>query len=151
MPLDFAGDTLTIRYPDPAKDKQINATIVAAGGGKGWMRWPHPNYDKGQCDYAVPSGQHCSDHCPGCVAPWYLADDACPCSCPDQYPGLPQGNTDPAIFPDQTGGDPNRDFVVEDTLRVPANIPPGDYVLGWRWDCEMTSQIWLSCSDITVV
>ena len=150
-PLDFAGDTLTIRYPDPSKDKVINATVVAAGGGKGWMRWPHPNYNKGQCDYAVPRGQHCGDHCPGCVSPYYLADDACPCSCPDQYPGLPQGNTDPATFPDQTGGDPNRDFVVEDTLRVPANITPGDYVLGWRWDCEMTSQIWLSCSDITII
>jgi len=32
----------------------------------------------------------------------------------------------------------------------PAAIPAGDYVLGWRWDAEMTSQIWQSCSDITI-
>lgn len=39
---------------------------------------------------------------------------------------------------------------MEDTLRVPADIPAGEWVLGWRWDAEMTSQIWQSCSDITI-
>ena len=34
---------------------------------------------------------------------------------------------------------------------VPADIPAGDYVVGWRWDCEMTSQVWSNCADITVV
>ena len=48
------------------------------------------------------------------------------------------------------GGNAYFDFVVEDTLVVPATIPAGDYVLGWRWDAEMTSQIWQSCSDITI-
>jgi hypothetical protein len=38
-----------------------------------------------------------------------------------------------------------------DTLMVPADLVPGDYVLGWRWDCEQTPQIWASCSDITLV
>ena len=52
-PLAFAADTQTLRYPDPAKDKVINATIVKEGGGKGWMRWPFPNYNEGQCDYVV--------------------------------------------------------------------------------------------------
>ena len=32
-----------------------------------------------------------------------------------------------------------------------ADIEPGEYVLGWRWDCEETTQIWQSCSDITIV
>ena len=27
----------------------------------------------------------------------------------------------------------------------------GEYVLGWRWDCEMSSQVWSSCADITIV
>ena len=52
-PLAFAADTQTLRYPDPAKDKVINATVVKEGGGKGWMRWPFPNYNEGQCDYVV--------------------------------------------------------------------------------------------------
>ena len=25
-----------------------------------------------------------------------------------------------------------------------------DVVLGWRWDCEMSSQVWSSCADITI-
>ena len=41
--------------------------------------------------------------------------------------------------------------IVMDTVRVPADIEPGEYVLGWRWDCEMTAQVWGACSDITIV
>ena len=40
-------------------------------------------------------------------------------------------------------------FAVEDELRVPRELPAGDYVLGWRWDAEMTSQVWSTCADIT--
>eukprot|EP00037_Helgoeca_nana_P032680 m.414933 g.414933 ORF g.414933 m.414933 type:complete len:386 (-) comp29473_c0_seq1:271-1428(-) len=150
-PLQFASEIHTVRYADPSKDVQINATVVKVGGGKGWMRWPYPNYDEGQCDYVLPPGEHCGDRCPGCVAPWYLADAACPCSCDKQYPGLPPGNTLPKDFPQQVTGNPNGDFVIEDTLVVPLGVPAGEYVLGWRWDAEMTSQIWQSCSDITIV
>ena len=39
---------------------------------------------------------------------------------------------------------------VEDTVVIPADISPGEYVLGFRWDCEETTQIWQSCSDITI-
>ena len=28
----------------------------------------------------------------------------------------------------------------DDDLKVP-NLPPGDYVLGWRWDCEESTQV----------
>lgn len=40
-------------------------------------------------------------------------------------------------------------FNIVDKLVVPM-VPPGEYVLGWRWDCEMSDQIWLSCSDVTI-
>ena len=39
---------------------------------------------------------------------------------------------------------------VEDTIQIPEDIEAGEYVLGWRWDCEETTQIWQSCSDITI-
>jgi hypothetical protein len=29
---------------------------------------------------------------------------------------------------------------VLDVLRVPADLPAGPYVLGWRYDCEGTAQ-----------
>ena len=43
------------------------------------------------------------------------------------------------------------EYSIEDLLKVPTDLPAGEYVLGWRWDCEMTSQIWSSCADITIV
>jgi len=40
---------------------------------------------------------------------------------------------------------------IVDKLRLPSDLPEGEYVLGWRWDCEESNQIWVSCSDIKVV
>lgn len=150
-----------VRYADPAKDRVINATMITQGAGVGWMRWPLPNYGTAQCDYVTSAfwggDEHCHYPCPGCGQPspaWpqgWAADGACPTECEKTYKGLPVGNADPALFPSQTPGDQNRDFSIEDALLVPDDIPPGDYVLGWRWDAEMTSQIWASCSDVTII
>jgi len=38
-----------------------------------------------------------------------------------------------------------------DVVKVPAKLPLGKYVLGWRLDCEATAQVWSNCADITVV
>eukprot|EP01051_Picozoa_sp_SAG22_P004041 SAG22_NODE_208_length_15237_cov_22.602774_2_plen_240_part_00 len=40
---------------------------------------------------------------------------------------------------------------IVDVLRVPISLKPGEYVLGFRWDAEETSQVWQSCSDVLVV
>ena len=40
---------------------------------------------------------------------------------------------------------------VVDVLRLPAALPQGRYVLGWRLDCEATAQVWSSCADVEVV
>jgi hypothetical protein len=37
-----------------------------------------------------------------------------------------------------------------DQLRVPEHLPPGEYVLGFRWDCEASAQVWQSCADVTI-
>lgn len=42
-------------------------------------------------------------------------------------------------------------IAVVDVMKVPAETPAGEYVLGWRWDVEETAQVWSSCSDITIV
>jgi hypothetical protein len=65
---------------------------------------------------------------------------------------------------------------IVDQLRIPADLPKGDYVLGWRWgaryhhqagfffwnflymthcwlsrtDCEESTQVWSSCSDVAI-
>ncbi len=42
------------------------------------------------CDYVVPNGTHCSYPCPGCGAPTYAADGACPTGCAEAYDWLPK-------------------------------------------------------------
>jgi len=39
---------------------------------------------------------------------------------------------------------------IVDLVKIPADLPAGEYVLGWRWDCEQSNQIWQSCSDVTI-
>ena len=38
---------------------------------------------------------------------------------------------------------------IVDHVVVP-KLPAGDYVLGFRWDCEETAQVWSSCADVTI-
>merc|ERR1712146_617294 len=48
-------------------------------------------------------------------------------------------------FAGQSGGNK---FTVMDEVNVPNE--PGEYILGWRWDCEETDQVWASCADIVI-
>ena len=36
-------------------------------------------------------------------------------------------------------------------LRGLKGLKPGKYVLGWRYDCEETAQVWQNCADVKVV
>ena len=58
----------------------------------------------------------------------------------------------PAFEPPCPGCHGNRhDIAVRDFVKVPQGLAPGKYVLGFRYDCEATAQVWNSCSDITLV
>lgn len=59
-----------------------------------------------------------------------------PCS----YDGSGQG----ACSGDWTAG------LIADKVVVPQDIKPGKYVLGWRYDCEETAQIWQNCADVNI-
>jgi len=41
-------------------------------------------------------------------------------------------------------------FNIVDKVRVP-RVPPGEYVVSFRWESEQTPQVWASCSDITII
>ena len=43
------------------------------------------------------------------------------------------------------------DLEIVDRVMVPASLPAGEYVVGFRWDCEESNQIWASCADVAVV
>jgi hypothetical protein len=58
----------------------------------------------------------------------------------------------PSFPPPCDGCAGNRhDLGIRDMVKIPSDLKPGKYVLGWRWDCEATAQVWSGCSDITLV
>jgi len=149
-PLQFAptseGYKHTVIMADPEKNHVINATLVTEGGGQGWMVHPMGYGSSAPCDWNPGAqGKHCEWKCNECGAPWYAADGACPdpgCS----HNGLPTGIDYGKTFPNTNLGS----NTIQDALLVPTHVQPGAYVLQWRWDCEATSQIWTSCSDIEI-
>merc|ERR1712039_1054815 len=42
------------------------------------------------------------------------------------------------------------DFRMVDLVKIPENLPLGEYVLSFRWDCEQTHQIWTQCADVKI-
>ena len=68
---------------------------------------------------------------------------------PCHEPGYPNH---PPKFPNQANctGDWTHNITMYDYLRVPEHLEPGEYVLGFRWDCETSAQIWQSCADVKI-
>ena len=145
-----------VRFNDTSRDVSIPALLVTDGPAKGWMRQPVPNDDRHPCMYNLTAeeraeGKHCGGGCSRCRAPWYVDDDACVTPCSSRFPGLPQDvSADPSVFPNPLPNIDFHEYAIEDMLIVPNELPAGEYVLGWRWDAEMTSQVWSSCADITI-
>lgn len=48
------------------------------------------------------------------------------------------------------GCSPYEPVAVLDVVKIPDDLPPGEYVLGWRYDCEATAQVWSNCADVTI-
>ena len=74
--------------------------------------------------------------------PWYKLPD----------PVTPVGKKSPVRASDVEGrcsGDWTGGQIV-DQIVIPGGLPAGDYVLGFRWDCEETTQVWSSCADVAI-
>merc|ERR1712151_394514 len=41
-------------------------------------------------------------------------------------------------------------YGVVDKVKIPDNLPPGDYMLSFRWDCEQLPQVWGNCADVKI-
>lgn len=133
------------RYPIQGKFVDVGTTPA----GSTWARNPIPRIDfdshsSGQpgnfsgCSMVggVPVGPSCRQFDPPC--PW---DDGWYAQPPAHTSVDVEGN----CSGDWTGG------VILDKVIIPSGLAPGNYVLGWRWDCEESSQVWSSCADIQVV
>jgi hypothetical protein len=137
----------------------VSGDGVVTPAGSTWARNPIPRVNTDNIGLAVvgncidgdsggrngggrnkPSCQQFEALCPQDTGTFpFCADvnDSWPCS----YDGSGMG----ACSGDWTAG------LIADKVVIPKNLKPGNYVLGWRYDCEETAQVWQSCADVKIV
>jgi len=161
-PLDFNQDKQAILFPNGTRIS-IPGTFISEGTspkGSTWSMLPIPenglgprclpgpndtNATKNGCQKWEGRSNH-NGHVPGPCVP-------CPETPGSDCSRCDNGGKDthtPAFPPPVEGvvGAPVEGVL--DVVKVPADLPPGEYVLGWRYDCEATAQVWQNCADITL-
>jgi len=154
--LDFDTNEQAVVFPNGTL-YPVDGTFVNAGtfpSGSMWSMMPMPPTLLGpRC---LP-GPNDTASTPYACKKWEagLVDGPCtPC------PGTPgsdcsrcDNNNKPAFPPpcENCEGVSWHGYAVRDILHIPQNLAPGKYVLGFRYDCEATAQVWVSCSDIELV
>lgn len=116
-------------------------------------QWPNSGVWQGNQQppqFEPPPG--CDEHCWGYQ----------PCNVGFTHPSFYGWNNTkqlPTCASDTKGGVPTNGqgcchttayLAIIDRVKVPA-VPPGEYVVRWRWDCEQSPQIWSGCGDVTIV
>jgi len=126
IPLRFEGPQ-TLRWNDGSTE-EINGTYVTEGTSPAGSMWAMNPLPEGPSkDFPAP----CKEGSGTAVA-------------------APTANGGHSHNPGPCAGNWPTTVNVMDQVRVPAHLPAGEYVLGWRWDCEQTAQIWAACADITI-
>jgi hypothetical protein len=139
IPLDFSGPS-ALRW-DGDKSGQLEFDATQRGwethegtvpAGSYWRKHPIPTvlWEREGPSFEPVCEE--SDACKAAASAQHGPQGVCKCS--------GHSNGGPLL--------PNLEIV--DELSVPAGLAPGAYVLQWRWDCEETDQVWLSCSDVTI-
>lgn len=145
----------TLQYPMGDKAIFVDGDAVKPKGST-WARNPIPRI------WDSKAGLHNPEVCPGPTTREQDSPPGClpfPAPCPwDTYTTsglLPCNETEGLLgVCDGDGmGECSSDWVVgviSDMVKIPDDLPSGDYVLGWRWDCEETAQIWQNCADVII-
>jgi len=132
MPVDMVGSGILRWGGDKSTQLEFNATRVTTGTvpkGSMWAKSPIPR-GADQWEQEGPAYLPVCQESEDCTN--LKKKESCRCS----------GSVNSRLLV------PNLEIV--DTLHIPADLVPGQYVLQWRWDCEETDQVWASCSDVTV-
>lgn len=160
--LKFTGKNSTIHFDDGSHgDITIPTTTYVAPDGTQWRTNPIPGC---ACDNGLSCGgkdfleskaadehAHSKLYSQGSCAGQYPKSTVYP-QHGSATPRCPRGTMFEAGFSQFTQGflvGNGNKFSVMDEIQVPNK--PGKYVLGWRWDCEETDQVWNSCADIEIV
>ena len=137
--LPFASNTSVLRWRNGTEVTiaAMRTSVGTSPAGAVWTRNPIPPCHDESAGF---KGKGCArpafEPPPGC-------DDTCwgyqPC-----YAGeFPTGCPNPAI---KTIEIPR----IVDRVRLPRELSAGRYVVGFRWDCEHTAQIWQQCGDVEI-
>jgi len=154
-PLAFAGKP-RLRWNNGSEAVYTGVYVTEGTSPKGsaWAMNPIPRINPGPGS-GMPGGVKCGD---GATDLSCRQFDPSACKESGSWPnkGVPQpwqklpgpttrnGDVEGYCSGDWTGGQ------LIDTVRIPHDLPAGKWVLGFRWDCEETTQVWASCADVTI-
>lgn len=163
-PLEFVKEKHSILFPNgtstpiagvflnegtlPEGSTWARLPIPATGLGPRCLPGPHDTNStpNGCMDWEGRSNHNAHVDGPCVPCPETLGSDCSRCS----NPGWPGKGPRPAFPPALPGIIEGSTAGVLDVLKVPADLPAGEYVLGWRYDCEGTAQVWSNCADVTL-
>jgi hypothetical protein len=158
-PLDFEQSKQALIFANGSR-LPISGTFVTDGTlpmGSTWALNPIPPRCLGGSEATTGGGCSRNQSYPNCLpCPGTAGSDCTTCdNTPDpsfdphceesSEPGLCSGNMGASM-----GGAATGPTSVVDTIRLPRDLMPGAYVLGWRLDCEATAQVWTNCADVTI-
>eukprot|EP01046_Picozoa_sp_COSAG06_P023234 COSAG06_NODE_1835_length_8257_cov_14.244300_4_plen_278_part_00 len=132
MPLEFDLKEGTSLVWNNGSRYKIENVFVSEGTwpkGSTWARNPIPRVNDDNI------GQHDPDACKGPLKHYTPGCIQFPPVCPQDTGRMPwstDGSGQGACSGDWTAG------LIADRVIIPKTLPPGDYVLGWRWDCTHT-------------
>merc|ERR1712139_733464 len=142
-PLPFVGDKQWIQFGnglDVKNRTEIPAVRVTEGvlpKGSAWTRNPIP-----ACNDVPRMGGH--NH--ACSGPMFEPP------IPGLY-GFGAGSCASGVAPctlqEMAEREEEFTFGIVDLVKVP-DVPPGDYILSFRWDVEQLPQVWTNCADVNI-
>eukprot|EP00729_Bicosta_minor_P000234 gene234-15956_t len=158
-PLDFNQNEQAIVFTNGSIFK-IPGTFVSEGttpAGSTWSMIPIPTDALGpRC---LPGPLDNNNTTPNACQPWERGLVNGPCKPCPQTPGSDCSRCDnvwggghssfPVPYPGVQGS--THSHAIRDMVKIPADLPAGRYVLGWRYDCEATAQVWSNCADVELV
>jgi len=145
----------SLQYPMGSRAIFVDGEVTRDGSQ--WARNPLPRIWDSKAGLHNPGAcpgptTRAANSPPGCMAfpppcPWdtYKSSGLLPCTNPPEG-GLHKCDGDgmSECASDWVVG------VVSDHVYIPDDLPAGEYVLGWRWDCEETAQVWGNCADVLI-
>lgn len=159
-PLKFAGTNSYILHANGTVETEFPRRLVTQGTwpeGSEWAMDPIPG-----CKVCEDAHEHCGDPLDpipedqeggGASDPWNT-QVTCYGLCCGAGSSKAHGVCDPGteFYEPLSGksgfGKDVPEWSIGDKVIIPADLEEGEYVLGWRWDCEESTQIWQNCADI---